>query len=379
MNVRRVRDVSEFKALAGAWRALSEVAASASVFTTWEWLFTWWKHYGDGHALEILVADDGGQLRGILPVYVRNERVFGVIPVGVLRFLGTGGDTAPDDLDALLHPENAEATAEALAGAAIALGGAAVVRLTDMAPASPFRKALLRAIAGKAWTRVVEGRSAEISYLALPESFDSYLQGYNRVKRAKFRRARREFLALPGARFFVWEDPARLDAAVDRLIELHRLRWAGRATHFAFSSDAYNAFHREVMGHCHDHGWLRLYCLECGDGIIAMLYCYRFRNTVFYFQGGFDPRHADLSPGGVLMGYAIEHAVGERNTAFDMLRGQYHYKSSWAPLRRETLCVDAYRRSATGLLACLRREWLPALKRRLKPAQPVMPEGTADA
>lgn len=85
------------------------------------------------------------------------------------------------------------------------------------------------------------------------------------------------------------------------------------------------------MRACLTRGWLRLYCLEMRGQLIAMHYFYRFGNSVFFMQTGFDPDLASLQPGHVLTGYALEHAIGERSLTFDFLRGQHHYKDNWPP------------------------------------------------
>lgn len=379
MNVRRVGDEAGLAALREPWGALLERSPVASVFMSWEWLSAWWRHYGAPHRLAVLVAEDGGRVAGILPTYVRRERVFRAVPYRLLRFLGTGGDTAPDDLDALLDPDLAPQAAAALARHVLDAEAWDALRLTDMAGPSPFRAALGTQVAGKALLAHEDGESARISYLDLPASWEAYLQAQHRDRRAKLRRERRVIEALPGARFFVWDDPATLDAAIDRLIELHRMRWQGRADQHAFSSQAYNRFHREAMRDCLARGWLRLYCLAIDGAVAAMLYCYRFRGIVFHFQGGFDPAYGKVSPGQVLMGYAIEHAIGEGSRGFDMLRGEYGYKTSWAPQRRLTHYVEAYRRTPGGLAACARHEWLPSLRRRLAPRPGDAPQGAERA
>jgi CelD/BcsL family acetyltransferase involved in cellulose biosynthesis len=196
----------------------------------------------------------------------------------------------------------------------------------------------------------------------LPESWEAYLQAQHRDRRYTLRQTRRRVEAQPGARLFLWNDPARLDRAIDRLVALHHLRWQGRDEEHAFSTPEYVAFHREVMHACQNRGWLRLYCLEIGGEIVAMFYFYRFRDGVYYFQGGFDPALSKLRPGLVLMGYAIEHAIGEGNRVFDMLRGEYDYKTQWAKERRQTYFHRAYRWSPAALAYRLRHELLPALK-----------------
>lgn len=364
MQISVIRSDAEFQALAPEWQDLHERALGASVFNSWDWLHAWWSEYRRDAPLRIVLARDGGVLRGILPVYVDTVRVFRLFPVRVLRFLGVGGDTSPDDLDVLLHPEAAEDIARALASAVRGeLGGDwDVLALTDMAENSVWRQALCR-VCGDGM--VEQGISASISYLTLPESWERYLEGLHRDRRYALRQTRRRLEAQPGARFFLWDDSARLDEAIDRLIDLHHLRWQGRGEEYAFSSPEYVNFHRRVMHAYQEKGWLRLYCLEVGGVIIAMYYCYRFRNRIYYFQGGFDPAVAKLRPGLVLMGAAIEHAIGEGNEVFDMLRGEYEYKTQWAKQRRTTHFCTAYRLSPVALLYRLRREWLPALKHRL--------------
>lgn len=362
LQVSVVRDLDGFAALRPAWQGLLERARIASVFLSWEWLHAWWRHYGEGHALRLLVARAGEQVVGILPVYLERSRVLRIVPVRTLRFVGTGGDTSPDDLDALLDPAHEDTAARALAEYALRrLGGWDVLLLTDMAKDSAFRLALARCT-----RRASAGVSARISYLVLPPSWEAYLEAQHRDRRYTLRQTRRRIEAQPGARLFLWDDPARLDEAVERLAQLHRLRWQERDEGHAFSTPQYVAFHREVMHACQARDWLRLYCLEIGGAIVAMYYFYRFRDGVYYFQGGFDPAFARLRPGLVLMGYAIQHAIEEGNRVFDMLRGEYDYKTQWAKERRETYFHKAYRASPAAFAFRLRRDWLPGLKRWLR-------------
>src|SRR5262249_15082167 len=97
-----------------------------------------------------------------------------------------------------------------------------------------------------------------------------------------------------------------------------------------------------------ERGWLRLYCLEADGRLVAMYYFYRFRSQVFLMQGGFDPGLSRLSPGRVLLGYALEHAIGEGNTALDFLRGEHQYKDELASASRDTVFLAGYRRSVGG-------------------------------
>lgn len=364
IDISVVSECAGFEALCPDWEALSACARRASIFTTWQWQFLWWKHYGADRPLRILVARLDGQVVGIAPWYVQTVRVLAVIPVRVLRPVGTGGDTAPDDLDPLLAPGHEHDVAAALARHLAQVDGWDVASVTDLDGDDVFASALTTALA-PGCARVRRLPLVRISWARLPATWDDYLAGLSRERRYTVRNTRRKFFALPQARFFVHEGEAGLDPLIDRLIELHHQRWAARAESHAFSSPAYVDFHRAVMHACLARHQLRLYGLEAQGNIVALLYCYRHREGIYYFQGGFDPQLARLHPGAVLMGCAIEHAIGEGAQVFDMLRGEYRYKTEWAHETRTTVGIEALRPGIAAWVWRLRRERLPGLKRRL--------------
>lgn len=363
MKITVVSTPAELNALRPQWRELHSRSPAASVFNSWEWQTAWWKWYGDGRPLHVLVASDNNAVAGILPCFVDTIRIFRLFEVRVLRNLGTGGDTSPDDLDALISPEHTDEVVKAFAEAlAHTRNTWDMLELTDMAPDSALRSAVAKTLSQ--YSRK-EGISARISYVPLPATWDAYLESLHRDRRYTIRKTRRKVLEQERARLFVWQDAAELDTAIERLIELHNKRWQERDESHSFSTPEYIGFHQEVMHACQANGWLRLYCLEIGGQIIAMYYCYRFHNRVYYFQGGFDPELSRLRPGLVLMGFAIQNAIEEGNDVFDMLRGEYDYKKQWAKSRRETLYLTIYRKTVGALMYRLRREWLPSLKHSL--------------
>ena len=352
-----------FAYLAPEWNRLHAEATAASVFNSWIWQFQWWQVYGGGQALRLLVARQGDRVVGILPLYVQRIRVLGV-PVRVARFVGTGGDTAPDDLGPVLARGEEAAIAPVLARAALGLRGIDAWRFSDLDPLSPFPDALRAAARGLGRPRA-DGGVERIALVELPATWDAVLRSLGRDRRWQLRRSRRRVAERHRARFFVWDDAAKLDAAIDRLAQLHRLRWAEAGATGAFRSQEYLRFHRSVMHSLLARRWLRLYCLEVDEAICAMLYCFRFRNRIYLMQSGFHPALGRLGVGRVLLGYALEHAIGEGNEAWDFLRGEHRYKEELATSHRETMSLDVFASTPAALASRARRVWLPRLKARL--------------
>jgi len=354
----------EFARLAPKWNELHSAAAAASVFNSWLFQYQWWQVYGADRPLRILVALERGETVGILALYIQKLVMLGV-PVRVLRFVGSGGDTGPDDLGPVLLPGSEKTAAAALAGALLRVGQCDVYLFEDIDPESIFADALAGA-AADAGLGVMTDISDRISFIRLPGTWEAFLKQLPSKRRSGIRCARAKLMAAhPDARFFVWNDASRIDEALDRLAHLHRKRWQAAGVEHSFSSPQYMDFHRSLMHSLLRRGWLRLYCLELAGEVRAMCYCYRLRNRVFCIQTGFDPDFAQVGPGGVLLGHAIEHAIAEGNEVFDFLRGEYMYKSQLSNGTRESRYVTAFQPNARAWAYRLRRVHLPAWKAKL--------------
>lgn len=333
----------EFDALQDCWQTLEERSASASIFVTWDWQRLWWRHYGCARSLRILVAREAGTVVGILPLYVQRVRSLGVFPVRLLRSLGTGGDTSPDYLDPLMDPEAVDRVSAELASFVVMqLSGWDVLKLSDLDPQSRFMGALEERCR-QAGYEVNIGESARIPFARLPDSWDGYLASLSRSRRQALRYSRRKFEKLDGARFRLCQDPAELDDVFRRLAELHRLRWRDRAAHHSFSSREYLSFHGALIHAVNARGRLRLYVLETAETTVAVLYCFRFHDDLFYFQSGLNPGFSAFSPGQVLIAYTIESAIADGCRSFDMLKGDYGHKRHFVKETRVTAEVTAYR------------------------------------
>ena len=75
-----------FWALKPEWNDLVHRSCCDSVFLTWEWQSTWWKHLGEGDLLLLGFAPRAGRLVGIAPLfYVQDERSNGGARCGLPR------------------------------------------------------------------------------------------------------------------------------------------------------------------------------------------------------------------------------------------------------------------------------------------------------
>lgn len=351
---------SGWDTLQADWRRLEAIDPHASIFLSWDWQRLWWRHYGAQRALRLLVARSGGRVVGLLPLYTEVYRAAGgLLRVRKLRQVGIGGDTAPDDLGALIDPAFAPEVAAAFAERVVdAMAGWDLLDWSDLPPHAELTGAVTARLAA-AGLRLLHKPSEPITWGELPRSWEDYLAGLSRSRRETLRRKRRKFESQPRARVRVIDDPAELDAAFERLGELHRKRWQARTAIPGFTSGAYRGFHRELMHTLLPRNRLRLLALDVQGETIAMLYGLQWRGVFSFFQGGFDPDRAALSPGDVIMAYAVERAIGEGCTAFDMLKGDHEYKRQFFKQSWHTVELRAFR---PGVI-----DWAYRLREQLRP------------
>jgi CelD/BcsL family acetyltransferase involved in cellulose biosynthesis len=69
------------------WDAFVE-RSDGDIFMTRDWCEVWWKHYGRGRQLEILVFKKNRNLVGILPLYI-DRVVLGLLTVKIVKIIGT--------------------------------------------------------------------------------------------------------------------------------------------------------------------------------------------------------------------------------------------------------------------------------------------------
>jgi CelD/BcsL family acetyltransferase involved in cellulose biosynthesis len=112
------------------------------------------------------------------------------------------------------------------------------------------------------------------------------------------------------------------------------------------ADETVRAFHAEAAPMLQAAGLLRLHGMRLDGELIGVLYCLadpsnRPEPRWYDYIGGFDPRHAALAPGTLLIAHAIESAMAEGAVAFDFLRGAEPYKYHWGAVDQAMFTLRA--------------------------------------
>jgi len=307
------------------WNGLLAQARQPSVFLSWQWQTAWVRAFLESRPLHLVrVSDDAGILVGLLPLY--DERA------GVRRFVG--GVDVSDYLDLIAAAGREEEVWQALLQHRA--GESTEWDLRAIRAASPTLDILPR-LCPAAGVRAQVEREERCPVLELPASWDAYLErlgGKDRHElRRKIRKLERE---LPGTSVRAHSSPEGWNDTLGEFLTLHRLSKAGKAR---FMDERMEAFFRDATGALAAAGWARLWFLDWNGAAVASFLCLEYAGSVGLYNSGFDPLHAKLAPGIVLLARVIRDAIDRGVAVFDFLRGEEPYKYAFGPTAQDLFRV----------------------------------------
>jgi CelD/BcsL family acetyltransferase involved in cellulose biosynthesis len=340
-----IATAEEFEQLGGEWMELFTAAERQCVFLSFEWMFTWWRHWGKNRRLAIVtVRDAQGRLIGLAPFYIARTG-----PAGVGRRLSFLADThvGSDYLGVLAMPGCEEAVVEGIVSALCSHRREwDYIELRD-AEDSPLFATLCARL--EAMGMMARKTAASVCrYIRLPASFDQYLAGIGISLRSNFRRRWRVLQRMGPAEFVALSEVSDLERHFPELISLHGMRFEQRDQNSAFLRPGVPEFHAKALQALAARGWARLYLLRAGGQTVAALYGFSVGRTFQFYQCGTHPGWLHLGVGQLMVGHSIQEAIRTGHQDFDFLRGDESYKVYWAEQSRQTVTVRFFdRRTAS--------------------------------
>lgn len=336
MLVNTLMTEEEFRALGKEWNGLLHRSQSNNIFLTWEWMYTWWKHYGAGKDLFVVtVRGDDGVLIGLAPMCIKKVSFHGLASLKAITFLGTE-DVCSDYLDIIASPETHEMVVKAVFDYLDENSKSwDFIILSDvLADSGSYRHIISELDSRKAGYFLSDEK--ECPYISLPESYEAYVTGLSKNTRYNLARRARNL----DAGFFTYDGSESIEKVMEKLFELHGKRMesktGGRSN---FLLKKLTDFHMEAARVFNDNGALRIYSLLVGGEPVAMLYGFRYMDKFFYYQAGMDPDYEKQSAGMVLMANCIRDSIESGLKEFDFLRGSEAYKYKWTGTSRKIVNI----------------------------------------
>ena len=320
LRIFEIEDQAGFLTFGAEWRRLFEATPDATPFQSWEWLSTWWSHFGRGRPL-VLVALEGATPIGAIAL---TETHYRHTPLRLLQWMGAPHADYNDFVGGRRRDECATAFIRHLSGPS----------RWHVCDLSDLRAGTLASFSAQLGVGSCESRPSVTALLPPTRAeFDRSLSSKLRTSmKGRLRRLGDDHGPVEFCRV---DSPADIPVAMEALFRLHTSRFARRGRAGAFADANVRAFHQEIAQRFLESGRLRLYQLSGAGRRIAMLYCFQHRDVVYNYLGGFDPELSSYGLGVLLLNHAIGDAIDSGAREFDFMRGAEPYKAQWNTVSRE--------------------------------------------
>ena len=319
MDIRLHRDFSDLEHT--QWDELLSKSVTDVPFLRYGYLKRWWEFKGGGEwpqdaHLCILSGWEGSELRGIAPLFSVKENGRG-------KAYLLGSIEISDYLDLIARPDDAETFIRAVFDHLGSEHDAdiACMSLVNIPERSPTNALIERIAPELGWTVKAEN-AYHTPVIPLAADWDAYLAGIDKKQRHEIRRKLRRAEESAEVKWYFAEDAATLDAEIEAFFDLMAVDEDKKR----FLTDPMRGQMRAIIHWAFDAGYLQLSFLTI-EGVKGAGYlCFDYNGHILVYNSGFDFRFSQYSPGWVLLGFLIQHAIENSKKYFDFMRGDEDYK-----------------------------------------------------
>ncbi len=357
----KIASTDDFRESREIWNKLASEMPLPSIFCTWEWIYTWWEHFGKKYEPKILFVYKDADLKAILPLTVHGAILHkGWLAGRILTYCGSM-ELYPDHLDIICPQHEAEpcikAVFEFLTNKYQEWD---VLNLNLVTEGNNLTSSIIK----NQHKFNVEIQKASVSpYIPLSNSFDEYMKSFGAKQKHNMMRLLNRLYTKHGVELVCHDGVLDTSRVLGELISLHRLRKQNKGVISSFDDSSIFDYHVALARRLSDNGWLRLLYLKKDEKIIAAAYGFVYGKRFHYYQSGFDPVWEKESIGSSLIIELIKKAYNEGLMEFDFLRGNEEYKKRWAPGNRVLLSVNIYNETINGTIAKVARRFKRVLKK----------------
>jgi len=348
MKVELITEEGKFLALAPIWNPLLQKSRADVIFLTSEWLFTWWRHFGKGNQLFVVVVRDGERIVALAPLMVTTRDRFRQLTI-------IGGHTNEYKDFIVQDDVPLEPALEAILQTVLAAD------CWDFFKVDGFREDSLtlnffKTLPARYGRLKATWRENDVSpHIVVDQSWESYWGSLkSSIRNDRSRRIKMLNREIGEAAYYVPKDSAEVNQYLDELIKLHLVRRKEvTGTFSVFESSLMIDFYKDLAKALFERQWLSLPALLVNGEIGAIHLGFEYANKYFYYMPTFNQKFTKYSPAKALIFHLLSDAFTRGLKEFDFLLGNEPYKFDFKPRIRRLYSVSLFQSGVRGHAAKL--------------------------
>lgn len=345
MKIEEIRKYEDWVAVKEEWNDLISRSGNPNFFSTFEWLGTWWRHFGEGRELFIIILREEGRMIGLAPWMISPAGRKGV-SFKKIEFIGAG----LSDWAGLILSEGDERALDLIADHLNRRSD-----LWDVATFSELKEGKLSegfgdALSRRKWT-LQRGSDSVCPFIRLEGTWEDFYNANTTPKTRSYRRRDLRRLEKNGTlQFKLLEDLSLEPRIVEGIFQLGR-----EVCPDLFASPERVAFLQELLAVLSRAGRLKVSLLELDKQVICFLIGFVYEGQYLAYLTGYNREYSYGSPGEATLQHALEHCFGSGIGQFHFLRGPEAYKFKWASDFQNNRRIELFRGFKGSLVYRYRR------------------------
>lgn len=329
MKIMEIKNVDEFKSLRTIWNDLLVKSGDRNIFLTWDWLFTWWKYFGNNKKLNILLIEDQNDIVGIIPLLCSKYPNFGfgetVIENIGLNLSDYGGIIYSDEGDYQIN-EIFDLIKSYIKNNKL------ILRFDQIPNDSKFINLLHNYSFCQDSLFIGEKKTGFSPYLPIQSSLDKHLNILTKKFRKNLRLGEKNIEKKIGnIEYKKYSTSSSLEKNLNDFWDLHQKKF--KYQNLPYFNKTQKEFLTEVAETFSQNGCLNLSFLDVNGQHASGVLGFEYYGKYYYYQTAFDPKNF-YSVGNIHILYILKDLITRNLKEFDFLRGEEAYKFRWQPLLR---------------------------------------------
>ncbi|MEA3254493.1 MAG: GNAT family N-acetyltransferase [Candidatus Altiarchaeota archaeon] len=330
--------MNELSPLKDKWDCLLEASETNIIFSTFEWVSSWWESFGADKNLFVLIVEKDDVIVGIAPLMITSHKKFRV-RIRKLEFIGTPLSNYSD----FIISQEKEEVLKVIYGYILKKRGCwDIINLKEI-PETSSTVSISQRILDK--HRVFSNFfvSDLCRFLVLESSNRRMIE--KKIKQKTLRRHINYFNRTGRLSFVRYDRMENFDEADDlmeKFFEQHISRWESTSTPSMFYDPRHRTFYHSILKSMLPKKWVTFSTLKFDDKVIAFLFGFSYDNTYSEYIVSFDINYAKRSPGMIAFKYNIEDTLNRGVSEYDLGRGNTPYKSRFTDRVRKNFKIGVY-------------------------------------
>lgn len=356
MRIRVVKHYDEFLQIRSEWNDLLKRSLHPMVFLTHQWIDTWWKAFGEGKQLFILLVYDQDELIAIAPFMISHGphtligKTSTAVNVKKIEFIANVHSNRADLILSRKPQETCNAIIDFLSNEQKSDWD--LVSLEYFCLESPTAKYMKSSLCKHA-VRYKEIPQMSSPYVSLNRRWDEYFKNLKPRFKKNLIYTLKRFEKTGNTNLIAYQGTEKLAGVLEKIFNVASKSWKAKEGTAISSSPQLRKFYTDLAYTAAQEDWLELFILYRDDTPLAFQYCLKFGGKFLLLKTEFDEDYRAFGVGNTIQWKVLESIFESGFTEFDLLGSSEPWKKAWSNEReREHITLYAFNKNFTG--RCLR-------------------------